>query len=370
MKSATAVINTAALTHNIEVIRQFTGDSQIWVMVKANAYGHGMTEIVHHLPHNITGLGVARIDEALKLRAHSVVKPILLLEGYFSLDELVVVARSGFQTVIHSMQQITLLEQFEGQYRAEGLPPIQVWLKIDTGMHRLGFRPEEVQTAIERISRCRSVANPLHFMSHFSCADERDNDYTQQQLDIFSQLTRDCLGIRSIAASSGCFNWPASIYDAVRPGISVYGISPMNEISGRELGLRPVMTMISSLIAVRDGKKGESIGYGATWTLQSDTKLGVVAMGYGDGYPRCAPSGTPVLVNGRRVPLLGRVSMDMFIVDLGINSLDCVGDEVILWGEDLPVEEVSRAIGTIGYELVTNLTSRVKYIYSERKNRE
>ncbi len=369
MKLATALIDTAALTHNVNVIRQYAADQDIWIMVKANAYGHGILPVAEALAPVVTGFGVARIDEALLLSQQKITKPILLLEGYFSLAELEQTAQCQFQTVVHSIEQLALIEQYNAQQKSAGLDngstaPISVWVKIDTGMHRLGFLPEQISEVIERLSLCECVAKPLNFMSHFSSADEKDGDFTKAQISLFEQLTKGFIGKKSIAASSGCFNWPTSHYDAVRPGISVYGISPMEALNGQELGLKPVMTMTSSLIAVRDVAKGGKVGYGANWQAKTDTRLGVVAMGYGDGYPRLAPTGTPMLVNGRKVPIVGRVSMDMITVDLGPNATDKVGDEVILWGEGLPVEEVARHIGTIGYELVTQIMPRVKYIYS------
>ncbi len=364
MKLATALIDTAALTHNVNVIRQYAAHQDIWIMVKANAYGHGMLAVARALAPLVTGFGVARIDEALLLCQQKIVKPILLLEGYFSLAELEQIAKLQLHTVVHSIAQLELIEQYNAKQHKDLSAPISVWLKIDTGMHRLGFLPEQVSEVIERLTLCESVAKPLNFMSHFSSADEKDSDFTKAQISLFEKMTKGLAGKKSIAASSGCFNWPTSLYDAVRPGISVYGISPMEALNGQDLGLKPVMSMTSSLIAVRDVAKGGKVGYGASWQAKSDTRLGVVAMGYGDGYPRLAPTGTPMLVNGRKVPIVGRVSMDMITVDLGANATDKVGDEVILWGEGLPVEEVARHIGTLGYELVTQIMPRVKYIYS------
>ncbi|MDD1781545.1 alanine racemase [Enterovibrio sp. ZSDZ35] len=358
MKAATALIHTGALNHNIDIIRAMAPNSRVWAMVKANGYGHGLLPVAKALSSQADGFGVARLDEALQLRSSGIVKPILLLEGFYSSADLPILVASNLQTAVHSIEQLEALE------RANLERPLTVWLKIDTGMGRLGVRPEQVAEYIARLDACPNVAEPLHFMSHFGCADELENPITQQQIDVFSELTRDQAGDRSIAASSGSLLWPASHFECVRPGISLYGVSPMSERSGADFGLQPVMTMTSSLIAVRDVKEGEPVGYGARWFADRDTRLGVVAIGYGDGYPRVAPDGTPLLVNGRRVPLVGRVSMDMLTVDLGPDSTDRVGDEVVLWGKELPVEEVARHVGTIGYELVTNLTSRVELVYT------
>lgn len=358
MKAATAIIHTSALNHNLDVIRALAPNSQTWAAIKANGYGHGLVQVAKALSSQADGFGVARLEEAVALRAGGVVKPILLLEGFYEAADLPTLEALNLQTAVHCIEQLEALEN------AHLERPLHVWLKIDTGMHRLGVRPEYVAEFIERLNACDNVAKPFHFMSHFGCADELEKPVTQQQIDTFHELTQGLPGFKSLAASSGTLMWPQSHFNYVRPGISLYGISPISGRTGKDFGLMPAMTMTSSLIAVREAKKGEAIGYGGRWTAERDTKLGVVAIGYGDGYPRLTPSGTPVLVNGRRVPLAGRVSMDMLTVDLGPNAKDKVGDEVILWGGDLPVEEIAERIGTIGYELVTNLTSRVNITYA------
>lgn len=358
MKAATAHINLDALAHNLARIKQKAPNSKVMAVVKANGYGHGL----RHIAKNAEGadaFGVARIEEALQLRASGVVKPILLLEGFYSANDLPVLVTNNIQTVVHCYEQLDALEQAE----LEG--PVVVWLKVDSGMHRLGVREEQYQEFVERLHRCDNVAKPLRYMSHFGCADELENPVTKQQIELFLSLTEGCNGERSLAASAGLLEWHPSQLDWVRPGIIMYGVSPFGDKTASEMGFKPVMTLKSHLIAVRDVKKGESVGYGATWTSERDTKVGVIAIGYGDGYPRTAPNGTPVLVNGRKVPIAGRVSMDMLTVDLGPDALDRVGDEAILWGEELPSEEVADHIGTIAYELVTKLTSRVEMSYNE-----
>lgn len=358
MNVATAYIDLEALRHNIETLRGMTPNARVWAMIKANAYGHGLVPVAHALSSFADGFGVARLDEAFLLRAQGVVNPILLLEGFYGVSDLEILVKNNLETAVHSIEQLEALEA------ASLSRPLKVWLKIDTGMHRLGIRPEHVPDVIARLSACSNVAKPLNFISHFACADALENPLTQEQITLFSQLTKNMDGLKSLAASSACLMWPKSHFDVVRPGITLYGVSPFENKCGADFGLKPVMTMTSNLIAVREAKKGERIGYGATWMAKEDTMLGVVAMGYGDGYPRLAPSGTPVLVNGRRVFLAGRVSMDMLTVDLGKNAKDRVGDDVILWGDKLPVEEVARHIGTIAYELVTNITSRVALLYT------
>ncbi|USH02233.1 alanine racemase [Grimontia kaedaensis] len=359
MKAATAIIKTAALNHNIDVIRALAPNSRTWAAIKANGYGHGLLPVARALSSQADGFGVARLDEAVSLRAGGIVKPILLLEGFYSSADLPTLEAQNLQTAVHCIEQLEALEKANLEH------PLHVWLKIDTGMHRLGVRPEYVAEFIERLNTCPNVAKPLNFMSHFGCADEPEKPVTQQQITLFEELTSGQSGFKSLAASSGSLIWPNSHFDYVRPGISLYGISPMAERCGKDFGLKPAMTMTSSLIAVREAKKGETVGYGGRWMTERDTKIGVVAIGYGDGYPRVAPDGTPVIINGRRVPLAGRVSMDMITIDLGPEATDRVGDEVLLWGDDLPVEEIARHVGTIGYELVTNLTSRVDLIYTK-----
>lgn len=358
MKAATAYIDLDALQHNLQQIKQQAPNSKVMAVVKANSYGHGLRHIAKKAQ-GADAFGVARIEEALQLRACGVVKPILLLEGFYSSGDLPVLVTNNIQTVVHCEEQLTDLEQ------ADLETPVVVWLKVDSGMHRLGVRPEQYREFVSRLKACRNVAKPLRYMSHFGCADELDKSTTNEQTKLFLELTEGCEGERSLAASAGLLAWQDSHLDWVRPGIIMYGVSPFNDRTAQDMGYQAVMTLKSHLIAVREVKAGESVGYGGTWTSERDTKVGVIAIGYGDGYPRMAPNGTPVLVNGRKVPMAGRVSMDMLTVDLGPDAQDLVGDEAILWGSSLPVEEVANHIGTIAYELVTKLTSRVEMEYSK-----
>ncbi|RBW65797.1 alanine racemase [Vibrionales bacterium C3R12] len=356
MKAATATVDLDALKHNLELVKAQAPDSKIMAVVKANGYGHGLLRVAKHAQ-GADAFGVARIEEALQLRAGGIVKPILLLEGFYSSGDLPILVTNNIQTVVHCEEQLVALEN------AELETPVVVWVKIDTGMHRLGVRPEEYQEFIERLHACKNVAQPLRYMSHFGCADELDKSDTAEQIELFLSLTNGCAGERSLAASAGLLAWEQSQLEWVRPGIIMYGVSPFSDKTAEDLNYRPVMTLKSHLIAVRDVKAGDTVGYGGTWRSERDTKVGVIAIGYGDGYPRTAPNGTPVMVNGRRVPIAGRVSMDMLTVDLGPDAKDHVGDEAILWGSQLPSEEVASHIGTIAYELVTKLTSRVEMTY-------
>lgn len=356
MKAATAIIDLQALKHNLASIRHRASKSKLLAVVKANGYGHGLLKIAQNAE-GADAFGVARIEEALQLRAGGIVKPILLLEGFYSPLDLPILVANNIQTVVHSIEQLEALEL------AEIEAPVKVWVKLDSGMHRLGVRPEQFSEFVERVTRCHNVEKPLRFMSHFACADEKQSLVTSEQTRLFLELTEPFEGERSIAASAGILAWPDSLLDWNRCGIIMYGVSPFSDDDATDYNCLPVMTLKSCLIAVREVKAGESVGYGAIWTSKRDTKIGVIAIGYGDGYPRAAPYGTPVWINGRIVPIAGRVSMDMLTVDLGPDTEDKVGDEAILWGPQLPVEDVAKHIGTIAYELVTKLTPRVEMQY-------
>ncbi len=332
MKAATAVINRRALRHNLQQVRAQAPDSKVIAVVKANAYGHGLLETACTME-DADCFGVARIGEALALRSGGLVKPILLLEGFFEAADLPVLVVNHIDTVVHSIEQLEALEQADLSH------PIKVWMKLDTGMHRLGVRIDEAEAFYQRLSCCHNVEQPINLISHFSRADEPAVETTQQQIERFMAFVADKSGEKSIAASGGVLLWLQAHLDWVRPGIMMYGVSPMVDKTAADFNLIPAMTLKSSLIAVRKHKVGESVGYGGTWSSERDTCLGVVAMGYGDGYPRSAPTGMPVFINDREVPIVGRVSMDMITVDLGPACQDKVGDEVILWGSALPVEK-------------------------------
>lgn len=350
-----AQINIDALHHNFGHLQKMAPHSKILAVLKANAYGHGLLAVAEQL--KIAGaFGVARIDEALLLRAGGIVKPIVLLEGFFHPDELPQIVASNLQVVVHHLSQVDAL------LSAELDAPVHVWLKIDSGMHRLGIYPEQFSEVYQRLMASQNVLKPLRLMTHFACADEPDNNSTSTQLALFKQLIQGCDGELSIANSAGILAWPQSHGDWIRPGLALYGVSPMVDGRSSEHGLRPVMTFSSSVIAVRKVKKGDKVGYGASWSAPEDTSLAVVAIGYGDGYPRNAPSGTPVLINGNRYPIVGRVSMDMTTVDIGDADI-AIGDQVVLWGETLVVEEIAALVQTIPYELLCNITSRVQLRY-------
>ena len=358
MDTTRAVINLNALRHNLQVVQKTAPNSKVLAVIKANAYGHGMVEVAQSLK-NVHAFGVARLNEALTLRAAGINKPIVLLEGFFNQSDLSTLTEKDLQCVVHSQEQVTAILQ------AKLHKPLQIWLKLDTGMHRLGFHAQQFDSVYKVLNSSENIQKPINLMTHFHCADEVDNNITAQQITLFKEHIQNNSGLNSLANSAAIFAWPEAHFDIIRPGISLYGVSPFENRSATALQLRPVMTLKSQLIAIRDHQAGESVGYGAGWKAQHDTRLGVVAVGYGDGYPRLAPQGTPVLVNGRLVPVVGRVSMDMLTVDLGLDNQDKVGDDVTLWGDGLPAEKVAQHIGTTAYELVTKLTSRVALYYQE-----
>lgn len=362
MSIAVVNVNRQAILHNIEYVRRNSPNSSLMAILKANAYGHGIAGIAQLLSDKVDYFGVARLSEALLLRQIGIITPIVLLEGFFPHDEITDLIDFNLQTVVHSSWQIDALNAIKIENQ------ITAWFKIDTGMHRLGFRFDEAQGEFNRLASCCVVRKPLNIISHFSSADDFSSDQTSNQcllLDEFveSISNKSLLDKQSIAASGGILAWPNSHRDVIRLGIALYGVSPFENPIAE---LHPAMTFKSELIAVRKHKKGESVGYGQIWTSHKETKLGVVAMGYGDGYPRGIPENTPVLINGRRVPIVGRVSMDMIIVDLGLNSSDKPGDEVIFWGKELPVEEIAKYTGISAYELLTRLTTRAKVHYIDK----
>lgn len=354
-RPAQITINLNALRHNLEQIRQMAPNCAVIAMVKSNAYGHGLERIATALP-NVDALGVACSEEGRLLRKAGVKNPILLMEGIFNADEISFALENDFSLVVHHEKQLTILE------KAYTPTQLSVWLKINTGMQRLGFPPETTEAVYKRLAKCKSIKKPIGLMTHFAEADSLDRAPTLQQIEIFNSVTANLEGPRSLSNSAGILAWPTAHADWVRPGIMLYGASPFQGHRGVEHHLQPVMSLSSELIAIHDVKKNARVGYGGTWTCPEDMKIGVVAIGYGDGYPRHAGNGTPVLVNGRPCPLVGRVSMDMLTVDLRTQPDANVGDHVLMWGPGLPVEVVAEFSETSAYELLTRITQRVRVV--------
>jgi alanine racemase len=296
------------------------------------------------------------MEEAITLREAGFDRRIVLLEGLFAADDIDLINAYRLDAVIHHDSQIALLEQ--GRMNR----PLDVWLKVDTGMNRLGFMPDQFASARARLAGISGIGE-VRLMTHFACADDLASDYTRMQLARFSEVAAQHPGECSLANSAGVLGWPDSHVDWVRPGVMLYGSSPLLGKRAAELDLQPVMTLTTRLIAVNSRRQGDPVGYSGDWVCPADTNIGVAAIGYADGYPRHAPGGMPVLVNGRRVPLAGRVSMDMICLDLGTRPQAQVGDEVILWGEGLPVDEIANLAGTISYELFCGVGRRVHFEY-------
>lgn len=344
-----ATFDLAALEHNLSVARARAGAARIWAVTKANAYGHGLLRARRALD-AADGLALLDIDEAVRLRDAGVRKPILLLEGFFAPADLAPIARHALSVVVHSHEQMAMLES------VRPTPPLAVFLKLNTGMNRLGIAVDQVGASLARLAATGSVAD-ITLMTHFADADGPEGVATQ--LARFEAATQGLPLPRSLANSAALLRHPQTRADWVRPGIMLYGCSPFADESAQALGLKPVMTLTSELIAVRHLAAGEHVGYGGTFTADRAMRIGVVACGYADGYPRHAPTGTPILVAGRRTRTVGRVSMDMLAVDLeGIPEAG-IGTPVTLWGDGLSCDEVAAAAGTVSYELLCALAARV-----------
>lgn len=350
--AAYTIIDLAAIKHNIQKIREYAPKAKIMAVIKANAYGHGSLRIASAL-NDIDALAVARLDEGIELRKAGHTIRIIVLGGFVGEQELDNLMRFNLDSVVHSLEQVAVFEHYKGQQN------ITVWLKLDTGMNRLGLKDLDFTLAYQRLVACSCINQPIALMTHLSNADDTKSDITLKQIALFKQTVKQYQGEKSIANSAGVIVWPDSLSDWVRPGIMLYGISPFNDKEGAELALKPVMSLHSRLIAVKHIAAGEAVGYAGSWVSEQKTRLGVVAIGYADGYPRQAKNGTPVLVNKQRVALLGRVSMDMITVDLSTQPQAKVGDSVILWGENLAIEEIARYSMTIPYTLLCGITARV-----------
>lgn len=356
MKPATyAVLDLQALQHNLTIVRRTAPNAKVMAVIKANAYGHGLLRVAESLQ-DVDAFAVARVDEAVRLRLAGFTQRIAVLEGFSCHAELQALLQYTLDAVIHCPEQLTLLNALASD------SVISVWLKQDSGMNRLGFKSSKITSAYQQLMQCKAVKKPLGLMTHLANADDLNDVTTPIQLTQFNQVMASLAGERSIANSAGILGWPSALTDWVRPGIMLYGVSPFPDQTGEQFDLKPVMSLHSRLIAVKDIEAGETIGYGGRWRCEKATRYGVVAVGYGDGYPRYAKTGTPVLVNQQRVPLIGRVSMDMITVDLGGQPNAKPGDPVRLWGGGLPVEEIAQWSDTIPYTLLCGITQRVQIV--------
>ncbi|GIX36610.1 MAG: alanine racemase 1 [Lysobacteraceae bacterium] len=354
-RPACATIHTDALQHNLAEVRRRAPSSRVMAVVKADGYGHGLERVAQALA-AADAFGVASIADAERIRATGSSKPIVLLSGFFEPEDLRLIRRLGLDTVVHDESQLEMLE-------ADPDPsPLRLWVKFDSGMHRLGFPLDKARAVVERVHALGRPGPAPVWMTHFARSDEFDAPATAEQIRRFDAALAGIPGERSLSNSAAVLGWPQASRDWVRVGGALYGLSVVAGRSGADFGLQPAMSLSSRLIAINEVQAGEAVGYGGTWRAPATTRLGIAAIGYGDGYPRHAPSGTPVLIHGRPARIAGRVSMDLLAIDLADHPEARVGDAVLLWGPGLPVEAVAEAAGTIGYELTCGITRRVRFI--------
>jgi alanine racemase len=378
MERVTAEINLGSLRQNLHIIRRKAPGTRILAMVKGNAYGHGMATIVKALM-DVDYLGVACLEAALALRHAGVIQPIVLTTGFFTEEDLALILEHHIQPFIFNQTQIDLIKAFyknlslqdkkdkkdkkkslknNSSEKARGL---EVWLQVDTGMHCLGFPPKASLQAWQQLYLMQTTGGiqSIKWATHFACSDEEDSPQTLEQIDLFSVLTQEMGELKSAANSAAILQYPEAHFDIIRPGIMLYGISPIRMGCTGYEKLFPVMTLKARVIALNLVERGESVGVGAEWTAYKATRIAVVSIGYGDGYPELAPEGTPVLIRGKIAPIIGRVAMDSLTIDVSKFPDVNLHDEVILWGEDLPIECVAAEMGFSPYGLLTSINQRV-----------
>ncbi len=357
-RGAVAEINLAALSHNFSQLKSKVGDCKILAVVKSNAYGHGSLPVAKVLS-QADGFGVATLEEALLMREAGIQKTILLFSGVQTQEELFVCVEHNISIVVHHVEQLAILRGFNLAAKSK----LKVWLKIDTGMHRLGFASEKTQAIFQQLQALSCVENDIVLMTHLAQADDIKSEKTVEQLNTFSTAIMGLDQPVSIANSAAILAWPQTQIGWLRPGLMLYGASPFAHKTAQDFNLKSVMTLRAKLIAVLALKKGDAIGYGGTWQCPEDMPVGVAAIGYGDGYPRQVRQGTPILVNNQRCALVGRVSMDTLSIDLRNSPRARVGDAVVLWGAGLAVEEIAECASAIPYELLCGITDRVQKHY-------
>jgi len=352
------VVDLAALINNYQWACKLAPQAQTMAIIKANAYGHGAVACATALQPYAPAFGVACIEEALALRKAGIHKPILLLEGTFSADEVAVAAEHDFWLMVEDPIQVNFI------LNARVPKPLKVWVKVDTGMHRLGLNPLRVQGYYQQLLASPNVSNDMVFATHFASADETNNHFTLVQIERFMETANIFKHPISLANSAAIMAWPQAHGDWNRAGFMLYGNSPLDADHSSSKGLQPVMQVCSAIISLRHIETGASVGYGQQWCAQRPSIIATVAIGYGDGYPRGAANGTPVVVHGKRAGIVGRVSMDMITIDVTDLSGIKVGDPVCLWGKGLNINEVAHHAGTIGYELMTRVTQRLPISYT------
>lgn len=348
-----ASIDCAALRHNYQQLRRLAGSASILAMIKSNAYGHGLVRVAQVLSDSVDELGVACLEEAVALRDAKINVPITVMSGFFDKVELAHFKSHALAAVVHDPEQIALVS-LEG---ADLQSPI--WLKLDTGMHRLGISVDRFANSVAVLQK-KVPISLLRTMTHLASADT-DAAFTALQVDRYLTAVDSSGFEKSVVNSAGLLRYPQYHFEWVRPGILLYGVSPLPDVHANDYGFLPVMTLSAKIIALKSVNKGESIGYGLVSECLRDSRIAVIAMGYGDGYPRHAQPGCPVLINGQYCPLIGRVSMDLMAVDVTDHPLVERGDRAVLWGRGLPVEIIARHADTIPYTLLCGLTTRVTY---------
>lgn len=343
-----------ALLNNLRVVKNYAPSQKIIAMVKANAYGCGISKVVPILSSEVYAFGVSCIEEALAIRNINPNAPCILFQGVFSKEELELVYKHNFQTVIHQQRQLDWLLNSPNDLK------IKIWVKVDTGMHRLGFAEQEVDKVMNKLSSCPWVDKPIGMLSHLAFADETTNINNSKQIEKFSKITNLYQNIsRSIANSAAVLGLPDAKLDVVRPGLMLYGVSPIKDKLAKDFNLEPVLRFVSMVTEIHDYKAHSPIGYSGIWQSDKPARIGVIPVGYADGYPRVVNSLAKVWVSGNVAPIVGRISMDMLTIDLTTCKNVQIGDEVELWGKYIPIEEVALAAGTVGYEILTKIGSRV-----------
>ena len=349
-----AKVDAAALLHNLQRVREIAPQSSVLAMIKANGYGHGLIETAK-IFHSVEALGVARLEEAIVLRQAGINNRIVLMEGFLLAEELAVIADLQLEIVIHQTFQIDMLADLANHH-------IKTWVKVNTGMNRLGLPPEKLAQSLQRLASCSTIAC---VMTHFADADQPSLPKTKQQIASFLSLQHS-IGHRyalSLANSAAILSLPTAHADWVRPGLMLYGVTPFADLTAAAYNLKPAMQLVAKLIAINNVGKKQTVGYTSRFACPEDMPVGVIAIGYADGYPSVVQDGMPVLLNNRRAAMIGKISMDMATIDLRAHPEAKVGDEVILWGKELPIEQVAKQLGVIPYALLTGVGTRASRVY-------
>ncbi|MEO8997620.1 MAG: alanine racemase [Rhodanobacter sp.] len=359
-RTTVATIHLGALRHNLARLKTLAAPAKVMAVVKADAYGHGLERVARALNGEASAFAVAALGDGLRLRAAGHQQRIVVLSGPDNAGDIAEMQRLQLDAAIHHEAQLQWLPQAEP---ARGR--LRVWLKIDSGMHRLGFAPERVAEVHAQLAAMPGIDPEIGLLTHFSDSEAFGGEQTPAQITCFTAATRMFDGPRSLSNSAAVLGWPDARGDWVRTGGLLYGLSVVDGKTGADFGFRPAMTLSTCLVAINRIKRGERIGYNGTWTCPEDMPVGVAAVGYGDGYPRSAMAGTPVLVGEQRVPLIGRVSMDLITLDLRDAPSARIGDRVLLWGPELPVELIAAQSGTISYDITCGMTRRVLFVEDE-----